>query len=253
LAEGPRGHGQGVVETPDTSSGTDGNRGVQQEEKKVEYQDLAWAVHPILITADQPLSITHLQKAHVVIRSATSSTNTTSSSSSTTGTLSHLSHSLIDLFGSTSFPPTQKPHSYTSLTLTNIDHSIIITGPIAGPIHITNVTNSLLLVSQTRQFRMHHSTDVDVYLNVLSRPVIENCNDIRFAPLPIGFAREWMGGDREGEEGMWDQVQDFNWLRAEHSPHWSVMEEKERGKVDWKRLREEGGDGKGVKEMINKL
>jgi len=99
---------------------------------------------------------------------------------------------------------------------------------------------------------MHHSKDVHVYLNVLSRPVIENCNDIRFAPLPRGFVRDWMGGDQEGE-GMWDQVQDFNWLRAEQSPHWSVMEEKERERVDWKRLREDVGDGEGVKEMIDKL
>ena len=23
---------------------------------------------------------------------------------------------------------------------------------------------------------------------------------------------------------MWDQVDDFNWLRAEHSPNWSVLQ-----------------------------
>lgn len=59
--------------------------------------------------------------------------------------------------------------------------------------------------------------------------------------------------DEKGGEGMWDQVQDFNWLRAEQSPHWRVMEEMERERVDWRRLREDGGDGEGWKEMIGRL
>jgi len=106
---------------------------------------------------------------------------------------------------------------------------------------------------------MHHSRDVDVYLNVLSRPVIENCNGIRFAPVPRGFWSNWQGnkeheaGDMKEGEDMWAQVQDFNWLRAEQSPHWSVLPESHRDGLDWRILREDVGDIGGVKNMIEKL
>jgi len=240
-AEGLWGHGEGAVED------TDGHEDVTRE-KTVDYQDLDWAVHPISITPSQPFSITALRNAHVVLRPTISSDprGSDSHSSSTTGTLSHLSHTLVDLFGASpsSSDSSQQAHAYTSLTLNNIHNSIIITGPIAGPIHITSVTNSILLVSSARQFRMHRSQDVDVYLYVSSRPIIEDCDGIRFAPLPKGFLED-RGVESKGRgqetEGMWDQVQDFNWLRAEQSPHWSVMRPEERAGVDWRRLREDSG------------
>ena len=45
---------------------------------------------------------------------------------------------------------------------------------------------------------------------------------------------EWIPeGARGGKEvverkNMWDQVDDFKWLKAEHSPNWSVMPEGEK-------------------------
>lgn len=68
-----------------------------------------------------------------------------------------------------------------TLTLKGITDSIVITGAIAGPIHITDMKNSLL-VTACRQFRMHASHRTDVYLQCSSRPIIEECSDIRFAP-----------------------------------------------------------------------
>ena len=44
-------------------------------------------------------------------------------------------------------------------------------------------------------------------------------------------------------KNMWDQVDDFKWLRAEHSPNWSVLPEVER--VD-------GGGWQQVMEMVGK-
>lgn len=226
-------------------------------EEKVEYQDLAWALHPVLMIPGQPFNISYLRNAHIVLRSPEASN--ASASNSTTATLSHLSHTLVDLFGSSASQPQPPPHTYTSLTFNNIHNSIVITGSIAGPIHITDVTNSILLVSQTRQFRMHHSKDVDVYLNVASRPVMEDCSGIRFAPLPEEFLfGDWhrKGEDRvEGKEGgnLWDQVQDFNWLRAEQSPHWDIMPVEERDGMNWKRLREDEADMQGVREIVGKL
>jgi len=53
----------------------------------------------------------------------------------------------------------------------------------------------------------------------MSRPIIEDCTGIRFAPIPVQFARASFGEAKN----MFDQVDDFKWLRAEHSPNWNVM------------------------------
>lgn len=97
----------------------------------------------------------------------------------------------------------------------------------------------------TRQFRMHGSKNVDVYLHAASRPIIEDCENIRFAPLPDIFAHDGL----DGQKNMWDQIDDFKWLKVEPSPNFRVMSVEERkGEEIWKRMVEGGksdGDGNG--------
>ena len=31
---------------------------------------------------------------------------------------------------------------------------------------------------------------------------------------------------------MWDQVDDFNWLKAEHSPNWSTLQRGDEGTIE---------------------
>ncbi len=59
-------------------------------------------------------------------------------------------------------------------------------GQVAGAIHITEVENSVIVAS-CRQFRMHSSKNVDVYLHSASRPIFEDCEGLRFAPLPEAY------------------------------------------------------------------
>lgn len=81
---------------------------------------------------------------------------------------------------------------------------------------------------------MHDSRDTDVYVGMESRPIIEGCVGIGFAPLPRAFltaarrVKVAEGEDErevEGEEerGLWSQVDDFKWLRREPSPHWRIL------------------------------
>jgi hypothetical protein len=97
--------------------------------------------------------------------------------------------------------------------------------------HITNMRDSVLVVA-CGQFRMHDSKAVDVYLHCGSRPIIEDCEGVRFAPLPSVYETEGIKGAEKdgvgGNENHWDQVDDFKWLKSEPSPHWSVLEESER-------------------------
>ncbi|CAL8577774.1 hypothetical protein XPA_003590 [Xanthoria parietina] len=106
-----------------------------------------------------------------------------------------------------------------SLTTTNVHNSVVVAGPINGAAHVTRLANSVLIVS-CRQLRMHDCRNCDVYLECSSNPIIEHCSEMRFAPL-----QDFLGlGVPEGSQtNMWDQVNDFNWLKAGHSPNWSVL------------------------------
>jgi hypothetical protein len=100
----------------------------------------------------------------------------TSATSGTSGTITNIRNSIIDMsISSTS--------AFATLTLKNIKNSLIICGHVDGAVHITGVENSVLLVA-TRQFRMHESRNVGVYMLCRSRPIIEDCVGIEFAELP---------------------------------------------------------------------
>ncbi|KAF2838589.1 TBCC-domain-containing protein [Patellaria atrata CBS 101060] len=156
----------------------------------------------------------------------------TSSSSTSSGTLRNISRSIIDLSALT----------FSTLNLKTITTSILTFGPVAGPIHLTGLTNCVLRVT-CRQFRMHECRAVDVYLDVGSRPIIEDCRGVRFAPLPRG----------SGEENLWEQVDDFKWLRPEHSPNWCVLPVAKRvGEGLWENLRGERDSG-GLDGILGKI
>jgi hypothetical protein len=106
---------------------------------------------------------------------------TSEAQSGSSGTVSNVRGSVIDLSA-----PTMSGGSFATLTLKNIEGSLVVTGRVGGPIHMTGVENSVIITS-CRQFRMHGSQKVDVYLHCSSRPIIEDCKAIRFAPLPVHY------------------------------------------------------------------
>ena len=154
----------------------------------------------------------------------------------------------MDMSVPTSSSTLAKP--FAGLTLRNIRNSLIVGGQVAGPIHITNMHDSILVVA-CKQFRMHDSKTVDVYLHCGSRPIIEDCESIRFAPLPNVYETEGMAKSGEGENvNLWNQVDDFKWLKSEPSPHWKVLEESERiDEMIWREI-VPGKPGMGVKDVL---
>lgn len=134
--------------------------------------------------------------------------------------VSEVTSSVVNLTPSPDLPP--PPY----LTLKNVKTSLLLAPSINGPAHITGLQDSILVLS-CRQFRMHDSRNVDVYLFCSSRPIIENCANIRFAKLPENIFRVTDGTDavRGKSINLFNQVDDFKWLRAEASPNWTLMKE----------------------------
>ncbi|SZF03720.1 unnamed protein product [Blumeria hordei] len=110
-----------------------------------------------------------------------------------------------------------------SLTMKNIKDSIVIVSQVDGASHVTKVEDSILLLA-SQQVRVHECHNVKIYLHSSSRPIIEDCHSIQFAPIPRCLTTSTL----EGVTNQWDQVDDFKWLRSTPSPNWSVLPENER-------------------------
>ncbi|KAI8378501.1 tubulin binding cofactor C-domain-containing protein [Blakeslea trispora] len=100
----------------------------------------------------------------------------------------------------------------SAIHIKNVDRCVIYGGMIEGSVLMYGLTNSTLLVG-CHQFRMHESHQVDIILSVTSRPIIEDSDQIQVGCWP-----------REGFMNYYDQVEDFNWLKKQASPHWKVMD-----------------------------
>ncbi|OCL04483.1 TBCC-domain-containing protein [Glonium stellatum] len=179
------------------------------------------------------VTISNHTSVHIILPSS-------ASHATTSGTLSNLRHCIVDMS-----QPTSNGGPFAGLILKNIKESLIVCGQVSGPAHITGVENSVVAAA-CRQFRMHSSKNVDVYLHCSSRPIIEDCENIRFAPLPEVYITK----EHIQTQNQWSQVDDFKWLKSEPSPHWSVLppEQKIRDGI-WKDV-VPGGPGLGVDEIL---
>ncbi|RDL32523.1 Uncharacterized protein BP5553_08979 [Venustampulla echinocandica] len=159
------------------------------------------------------------------------------------GSLTKLNRCIVDMS-----TPTANGGPFAGLALKNIKNSLIIAGHVAGAAHITGVHDSIIVV-QSRQVRMHDCKNVDIYLHCSSRPIIEGCSNIRFAPIPECHKST----SSDSIKNQWDQVDDFKWLKEEHSPNWSILPEGQRVKEEIWTTVVPGGPGVGLDDIMKKI
>ncbi|KAJ1895995.1 hypothetical protein LPJ71_006629 [Coemansia sp. S17] len=116
--------------------------------------------------------------------------------------------------------------SLRALNCHRIQNSIVICGPFAGSVTVRD-SNNCVLVLGARQFRLENSQGVDVYLYCTSHPIIEKSSGIRFAPYPAELRtpriEQEFGTSQLGlQPNSFDRVDDFNWLKRQASPNWSI-------------------------------
>ena len=104
-------------------------------------------------------------------------------------------------------------------------------GPIDGSVFIEGCRQCVFHFP-SRQIRIHHTYDTGFYVHVQSGPIVEDCDALRFAPYTLRYPG--LEADYVASPGLslsvnrWREVKDFKWLRAQHSPHWSLIPEAER-------------------------
>ena len=198
------------------------------------------------ILDDTSPQTTHPELATIIALSGAHWTFSSDKSAATSALISDTSHSLIDLRRSRS-----DQASLSSLTLRDVRETLTLGGVVSGAVHITHMCNSVLVVN-SHQIRLHMCQNCAVYLRCSSKPIIEDCKDIKFAPLPACFVGTLIFLPRrltndgteqdtnlEGSENLWNQINDFGWPKAGESPNWSTLRPEDDGAIaedDWREL-----------------
>ncbi|KAJ2819894.1 hypothetical protein IWW50_005284 [Coemansia erecta] len=108
-------------------------------------------------------------------------------------------------------------HRIRALNCHRIQDSIIICHPFAGSATIRHANRCVVVVG-VRQLRFESSRSVDAYTHCASHPVIERSTHMRFAAYPQSICAT------DEMSNMFDTVEDFNWLRRQHSPNWALLD-----------------------------
>jgi hypothetical protein len=113
----------------------------------------------------------------------------------------------------------------------NLVNCTVLMGPVSGSAFLQNCTNCTIMIA-ARQVRIHTSTNCDFYLYTRSDPIIEHCSDIRVAPYDFTYdhidKHFTMAQFDASKNQDWCKVKDFNWLKQEQSPNWSILPESDR-------------------------
>jgi len=127
-------------------------------------------------SAARDVNLTDHTGLHIILPS-------TAARATSSGSLTNLKDCIIDMS-----IPTAGSAAFLSLVLKDISRSLVVVGHVNGPAHITAVQDSIVVVV-AKQVRIHECRNVDVYLHCTSRPIIEDCAGMRFAPIPGGYVR----------------------------------------------------------------
>ncbi|KAI0372531.1 hypothetical protein BV20DRAFT_1042647 [Pilatotrama ljubarskyi] len=150
-------------------------------------------------------------------------------------TISELDHCIVNLIPSQANPDAPPDLTFNALHVRNVTNTVLILPIIPGSALLHDMKNCVIVLG-SRQFRMHTSSQVDVYISIASNPIIEHCSAIRFADYPTCLRRRTSPDGAAAQEikSNYLAVQDFSHIRATPSPNWSALREEQRiSDSDW--------------------
>lgn len=125
-------------------------------------------------SAAKTIGISNQSHLHIILPSS-------AAMATASGSLTELTGCIVDMS-----IPTSQGHAFPGLHMRDIKKSVIVAGRVAGPVHITGISDSILVIV-AHQVRIHDCKNVDIYLHCTSHPIIEDCSGMRFAPLPACY------------------------------------------------------------------
>lgn len=130
-------------------------------------------------------------------------------------TLNNLVDCNVKLFGTPS-----------TLHINSLNDCRVFCGPVSTSIFIENCKNCTFVIA-CQQLRLHKSNDINIYLHVTSRAIMEDCHNVNFAPYNLYYDNVIHDFHKSGLDknvNNWNCIDDFNWLNAEKpSPNWKII------------------------------
>lgn len=130
-------------------------------------------------------------------------------------TLNNIKNCKVKLFGAPS-----------TLHMNSLQDSIVFCGPVSTSIFIENCKNCTFIIA-CQQLRLHKSENVNIYLHVTSRAIMEDCSNIYFTSYNLQYDQIDEDFKKSGLDisiNNWNCIDDFNWLNADKaSPNWRVL------------------------------
>lgn len=119
----------------------------------------------------------------------------------------------------------------STMHMTQLKNCEILSGPVSTSVFIDEATDCQFALA-CQQLRTHRTTKSDFSLHVTSKAIVEDCREVRFAPLKLDYAGMEQHFESSGlsrATNTWNSVDDFNWLASDKpSPNWSLVPESER-------------------------
>lgn len=119
------------------------------------------------------------------------------------------------------------------LHISDLENTVVLCGPITGSAFMTNCKNSKLIIA-CHQLRIHETKNTEFYINVVSRAIIENCQNVSFSPYAWSYQnieKHFEMSAIKYSEINWTSIDDFNWLNQNlKSPNWFFLDESIRSK-----------------------
>lgn len=198
---------------------------------------LGMGVRKPSFSAARDITLSNHSKIHIILPSS-------ASRATSSGALTDLAGCIVDM----SVPTAAQGGAFANLVLKNISRSLIVAGHVDGSVHVSGVADSVLVLV-AHQVRLHDCRNVTLYVHCTGRPIIEDCEGMRFASAPKCYLAE---GDATKTNRFAD-VDDFKWLKAQQSPNWKVLAEEDRLPEDIWTKTVPGGPGVGVDDILKKV
>lgn len=125
----------------------------------------------------------------------------------------------------------------SALQMDHLKQCTILSGPVSSSVFVDQCYDCKIVVA-CQQLRVHSSADIQFFIGVTSRAIIEDCTRFFFAPYNWSYPnidQHFSSAALDRAKLNWSAIDDFNWLRIDQpSPNWSVLPEQDRVN-DWNR------------------
>ena len=111
------------------------------------------------------------------------------------------------------------------LFLKNLKNCTIRAAVTKSTVFVDNCSNCHFQLN-SHQLRIHNTYHSKFAILATSKPIIEDCSEVTFAPYSYDYAdrqRHEEEEQRRDKPNLWREIQDFNWLKEnEASPHFKL-------------------------------